>query len=262
MNLFQTQEYLDIFARHFCRPEDIVDKIWERYQDKLILLGMKPVLGQEEVTDYGPSDIVSLPSGYHQFMLDYIREDSPVFERFRRQAVNQEVSPYLDLPPSWDEYLSHLARKQRKELKRKFKRLEEVKHNFFSANQPEVFFRLHRLSDPNKHKFMSQAMEVFFRDVLRAKFPDWQAELDFLEIEGRPAAAIVSFVSQDEVWLYNSGYDPDFAYYSAGLLLKAWKIRQAIAAGKKKFDFLRGNERYKYDLGAKDLSLYKIVINL
>ena len=28
------------------------------------------------------------------------------------------------------------------------------------------------------------------------------------------------------------------------------------------FDFLRGNERYKYDLGAKDKLLYKVIIDL
>ena len=72
-----------------------------------------------------------------------------------------------------------------------------------------------------------------------------------LKIEGKIATGIMSFESQDEYWLYNSGYDPEFSYYSVGLLLKAHSIKKAIEAGKKKYDFLRGNERYKYELGGK-----------
>ena len=38
--------------------------------------------------------------------------------------------------------------------------------------------------------------------------------------------------------------------YSAGLLLKALTIRHAIDEGLAYYDFLRGDEAYKYDLGA------------
>ncbi|MBU1322832.1 GNAT family N-acetyltransferase, partial [Patescibacteria group bacterium] len=124
------------------------------------------------------------------------------------------------------------------------------------------FVRLHRLSDPKKNKFMSEPMAEFFKDVYEAKIPGWQGRLDFLKIEGKFAAGIISFVSQDEWWLYNSGYDPEFSFYSAGLLLKAFSIKQAIEDGKKKYDFLRGGERYKYELGGKDLQLYRIEIKL
>ncbi len=261
MNLFQTQEYLDIFAKHFSKREDVVGNIWEKYQDKLVLLGMKPVLGKEEVTDFGHTDIAVLPSGYNAIRLDYIREDSNTYQRFKDKAVKQEVSPYLDLPGSWDEYLAGLERKKRKELKRKFKRLDEAKHEFVSRGSFDEFIRLHRLSDPNKNKFMSPQMALFFRDIFAAKFPGWQTELDFLNVEDRPAAAITSFSSSSETWLYNSGYDPQFSHYSVGLLVKAYKIKQAIESGKKKFDFLRGSERYKYDLGAKDLNLYRIELS-
>ena len=71
-------------------------------------------------------------------------------------------------------------------------------------------------------------------------------------------AVTLSFHYQDEVLLYNSGFDPEYGYLSAGLLLTADLIKQAIEQNKKIFDFLRGNERYKYDLGGKERNLYKI----
>ena len=265
MNLFQTKEYLAVFARHFCHQENIVDGIWEKQEDELILVGMKPVLGKEEVTDYGHDNISALPQEYKNIRLDYIREDSDTYRRFKDKAVKQEVAPYLDLPGTWEEYLGGLERKYRKELKRKIKRLEET--NSFYQCRPETvkgdfeqFIRLHRLSDPNKNRFMSEPMKAFFWDVVTAAIPGWAPNLCFLKINDEPAAGVVTFVSESEVWLYNSGYNPDQKHYSVGLLLKAHLIKTAIEAGKKKFDFLRGGERYKYELGAKDLPLYRIEV--
>ena len=267
MNLFQTKEYLAVFARHFCHQEDIVDGIWEKQTDKLILLGMKPVLGGEEVTDYGQDNLTALPSGYKNIQLDYIREDSQTYRQFKDKAIKVEVAPFIDLPDNWDDYLAGLERKHRKELKRKIKRLEEM--NSFYQCRPETvkadfeqFVRLHRLSDPNKNRFMSEPMKAFFWDVVTATIPGWVTNLCFLKINDEPAAGAVTFVSEAEVWLYNSGYNPDQKYYSVGLLLKAHLIKTAIEAGKKKFDFLRGGERYKYELGAKDLQLYRIKLEL
>ncbi len=258
--MFQSQEYSEIFKKNFCQEKDIVDSIWEIYGDKLILLGMKPVLGGQEVTDYAKTDIKRLPEGYKKIQLDYVREDSKTFSAFAKSygGTKQEVSPYINLPKSWEEYLNNLDRKYRKELKRKFRRLEETSYKIVAENNLQEFVHLHRLSDPAKNKFMSEPMARFFKDVYETKFPGWQTSLSFLKIEDKYAAGIMSFISQDEWWLYNSGYDPAFSYYSAGLLLKALSIKQAIEQGKKKYDFLRGSERYKYELGAKDLQLYKL----
>ena len=60
--------------------------------------------------------------------------------------------------------------------------------------------------------------------------------------------------------IYNSGYDPQYAYLSVGLLSKAACLRHAIEDGRKRLDFLRGNEPYKYDLGGKDLQVYRCLI--
>lgn len=261
MNLFQTQEYLEIFKKHFCREEDIVEGIWEKVEDKLILLGMKPVLGKEEVTDYAKTDIKNLPKGDKKIQLDYVREDSESFTSLRgvsSQVERQEVAPYIDLPKTWEEYLDGLKRKHRKEIKRKIKRLETVEYQVAQEDNLAEFVRLHRLSDPKKNKFMSEPMARFFQDVYETKFPGWQTSLSFLKIEDKYAAGVISFISQDEWWLYNSGYDPQFSFYSAGVILKALSIKKAIEAGKKKYDFLRGSERYKYELGGRDLQLYKL----
>jgi len=81
-----------------------------------------------------------------------------------------------------------------------------------------------------------------------------------LELEGKRVAALFCFEDDEELLLYNSGYDPQYAHLSVGLLSKATCLRGAIEAGKQRFDFLRGCEPYKYDLGGKDLPVYRCLI--
>ena len=87
-----------------------------------------------------------------------------------------------------------------------------------------------------------------------------QFRMALLELDGKRVAACISFDYLDSYLLYNSGYDPDFSYLSVGILNKAFAIREAIGAGKRYFDFLRGPERYKYDLGAVDRTIYRLVV--
>lgn len=288
MGLFQLREYQEVFAKHFCRKEEL---IWTKYGgfsskgEVVKFLGMETVLGGEEVTDYGDikaqdkrsawSEVIRelKEKGFKKLQLDYVREDSETYSFFKDDKSldvtrdKQEVAPYIELPESFDEYLGTLKRKHRKELKRKIKRIER-ENSFYQCTRETVeqdfeeFVRLHRLSDPQKNKFMSEKMKRFFWDVKTMKVEGWQSHLCFLKIEDKPVASIMTFESDEEVWLYNSGYDPEFSYYSVGLLLKSYKIKKAIEAKKKRYDFLRGGERYKYELGGKDLQLYKIEIEL
>ena len=257
MSLFQARECQEIFAKHFCDEKDV---IWTEYGGFSVksgvvkFLGMESVLGGEEVTDYG--DILAKDKtrawnklikqfkdgGYKKLQLDYVREDSETIKVLKDGEKShftkvtwdkQEVSPYIDLPESFEEYLESLKRKHRKELKRKINRLleKEVEYENLSKIKREdfeEFIGLHKLSDPEKDKFMSKEMKAFFWDVARIKFNEWQQKLWFLKIEGKRVAGCLSFENKEEVLTYNSGFDPEFGYYSVGLGLKVEMIKQAI----------------------------------
>ena len=49
---------------------------------------------------------------------------------------------------------------------------------------------------------------------------------------------------------------------SVGVLSKALCIRDSIERGKKRFDFLKGDEHYKYHLGGQEVQLYRCLIKL
>lgn len=257
---------------------------FEKIDDKAIFLGMKPVLNGQEVTDYG--DIVLHPSFQNNhkeiwdeikkwfsqnkirsIQLDYVRGDSKTYELFKDHASEQTIAPYIILPKTWDEHLKSLDRVDRKELKRKLRRLEIISYMYRSIDKSiqsdfDEFIRLHKSSSGEKDEFMTDGMKQFFWDLITVEKNGWRINLSFLQIEEKNTSAILSFENETNILGYNSGYDSSFNYYSVGLLLHAFKIKEAIEKGKKIYDFLRGTERYKYDLGGKDMKLYKIEVIL
>jgi len=62
------------------------------------------------------------------------------------------------------------------------------------------------------------------------------------------------------VGLYNSGFAPERAALSPGLVLLSHVIRDTIARGRARFDFLRGEERYKLEFEPRLEDVHRVVI--
>lgn len=184
-------------------------------------------------------------------------------------AVVEERCPVLDLPASWEEYLAGLSGKQRHELGRKLRRLErEVPqaraHRLTGRAAVEArfgdFVDLHRRSRAGKARFMDAAMEAFFRRALGELAEQDGAALWLLDAPGGPVAAFLTLEWDGTVGLYNSGFHPDHAALSPGLVLLAHLVGDAIARGCRRFDFLRGEERYKYDFGPTPEEVFRVTV--
>lgn len=188
---------------------------------------------------------------------------------YRVETTKEDVCPQMELPATWEDYLAGLEAKARHELRRKLRRLEQAgaRHSCFLpeaatlAADLEDFFRLMRLSrQPEKAEFLTLERERFFRTICHDLQEPGYLRLCFLEIGSQRVAAALAFDYGSVRYLYNSGYDPAYAYWSVSLLLKAYCIQDAIAQGLRRFDFLRGDEAYKYDLGGRDLEIWEATI--
>jgi CelD/BcsL family acetyltransferase involved in cellulose biosynthesis len=198
------------------------------------------------------------------------RERVKAFARSNGFEVEEEaeaVSPRLDLPGTWDEYLASLGKKDRHELRRKIRRLYEsgakVEFDVLSEQADVVaamddFLDLHTRSRQDKTDFMTPEMESFFRRMASAMSAEGLIRLFMLRINGKPAATVLCFDAGSHLYLYNSGYDPEFSGLSVGLVSKALVLQWAIENGMSGLDFLRGDEPYKYDLGATDQQIYRL----
>ena len=180
-----------------------------------------------------------------------------------------EITAVLSLPEDFETYLDKLDRKNRHELKRKMRRLDrEAPGSRLVTSQPETmdqdllaFFGLHLLSEGLKGKFLRPERATFFARLAEVFAPMGMLSLDFLEIDGKKIASTFSFVFEETFYLYNSAYDPSLKRLSPGLILVTKLIQRSIAEGHRLFDFLRGSERYKFDLGAEALPLHSLVIS-
>jgi len=269
-----------------------------RQREKII--GLAPLLvnketasfiGSTDVCDY--LDFVIIPGREQDFfkvMLDDLREkginqldlrplrpDSTVLSHLVSIAQNrgyevlchpEDVSLVLDLPSTWDEYLAILNKKQRHEVRRKLRRLWEagnVEHRCVEVGREvedylDIFLKLFSLSRDEKASFMNPKMESFFRSLAKAMAEIGLLRLGIIQLDKVPVAMTMGFDYNDSHYLYNSAYDPQFNYLSVGLLCKVLCLKESIEKGRKKWDFLKGGEPYKYQLGGQEIPLYSCQI--
>lgn len=188
----------------------------------------------------------------------------------RRYSLEvEEVSPRITLPADFETYLSGLNKKDRHELRRKRRRLEDaggwVVRESSAETLPqdlEVFFRLHAVSTRAKADFLTPDVQRFFRHICHHLLEEGWLCLRTLDHLDRPVAAVLGFVYANKLLLYNSGYEPGLLSLSPGVVLMSEEVRLAIEAGLEELDFLRGNEKYKYDLGATDVDLLHLTVEL
>ena len=179
----------------------------------------------------------------------------------------EDRCPVIELPETWDAYLSALSGKDRHELRRKLRRAEAGQPRVEVARTPAAmsvlmdgFVALHRRSKVGKARFMDDAMEVFFRELGQSLAEAGRAALWMLWLEDRPAAALFCLEQAGTVSLYNSGFDPEARAMSPGVVLIARTIQDAIARGFRRYDFLRGEEPYKYGFGAVPTEVLRVTL--
>jgi CelD/BcsL family acetyltransferase involved in cellulose biosynthesis len=182
----------------------------------------------------------------------------------------QVVCPIIRLPAQFEDYVQNLEKKERHELRRKIRRAEATEgvswyaitgqdytHDLDEA--AESFIALMMRSRSDKSDFMTDEMRRFFHQMIHATHDGGFLHLAFLEVNGVKAATYLSFDYNQKRLVFNSGLETEgFQSLSAGIVLAARIIDEAIQKGYTEFDFLRGDERYKYQLGAKDTWIYHV----
>ena len=251
-------------------------------------------LGGEQVTDY--LDALVLPAHAEAFWREFLERGLPALgggplrlaglvegtpalsllpricrERGLPFAVEEmDRAPYVSLPGSFDAYLERLGRKERHELRRKMRRagdllpelsFRETRTAAELATDLPSFVALHRKSHPAKEAFMDEAMEAFFRDLAEGFLASGNLRLAFLSTMGVDVASVFQFRTDASLLLYNSGYDPAHRAANPGIVLIARCIGRAVEEGCAEYDFLRGSERYKYDLGGADRIVYRLTVS-
>lgn len=207
-------------------------------------------------------------------LLEYVPADTPTLDAmtevlgasgYRVTREKLVTSPRIALAADFETYVQGLGKKERHELRRKLRRFESAPGTSFrwakDHERPAVldrFFALHRLSKGDKAAFMTDSTEAFFRDVADALAAAGWLRLGVVRAYDQDAAVLFAFAYGDTLALYNAAYDPALGSLSLGIASHAFAVRDAIAQGFKIYDLLRGDEPYKYDLGAVDRWLWRL----
>ncbi len=192
-----------------------------------------------------------------------VRQDLTLVE-----SIN-EVCPVIQLPTSFETYLQSLDSKQRREVQRKLRRAQGAEAVFHIIGfdddllqAVDDFLFLLQKSTFEKRDWLNHGRRSLFYTVAKAAQQAGTLQLSFMEIDGRRAAGLFNFDYENRIWVYNSGLDPDdFGSLSLGVVLTSKSIEWAIENGRSEFDFLRGDEAYKYRFGAEDTKIYRLDIS-
>jgi CelD/BcsL family acetyltransferase involved in cellulose biosynthesis len=169
----------------------------------------------------------------------------------------------LILPNSYEEYIDDLPRKKKHELKRKKSRFQEQYPEAELKESKDIeifesFVTFHKTADGEKGSFMKDEVIIFFRNLLAMN--GWK--IYYLETNNTIAACCFVFEDESGSYLYNSSKNNSFNEVNPGIIIIDKIIEKLINKNYIFFDFLKGTERYKFDLGGTATQLYDLEITL
>ena len=234
----------------------------------------------------GPPDSIYGSVEWDVVDLRRLRDDDPALpaleDAFRACAEahgwevcreQEDVCPLLEVPDGgWDAYLATLDKRDRHEVRRKWRRLEAAGDARFVLEPPtraqvDAFIELHQARWGEEGLFRqteggARSRRFLYRLAeLEAAEPDG-AQLHFgqLRVNGRAIFAAAGFDDARTTYFYNMGIAPDARELSPGVNGTAAYLRNRIEAGRRRFDFMRGDEPYKYEWGARDRPLQRLLV--
>lgn len=209
-----------------------------------------------------------------------IRGDSPNLPILRNiledtsLTVTERIniqSPYISIDRDWTSYFNALSKNVRSDIRRRL--------NYLSRMEKAELIHLHKVeditgtldiiksihvkcrqakgetslyADENKFKFVSMIMKQF-------SDRKW-LDIVFLKLNDRIIAYSLGFVYDNTVSYWNAGFDPEFSKLSPGKMLLYHWIRDSFEAGYREFDFMIGEEPYKFQWTSRVRPNYEFLL--
>lgn len=197
-------------------------------------------------------------------LLSALPEYSPTLSLLRTYSIpweagEAECCPAIALPADWETYHSALSKRKRKNIRHTHNVLDGAFPGRWGWERVEdpaeleptmsTMIRLHQakwaaLGKPGG--FADATTVAFHQAISRRLLEQGRLWLYRLCIDGRVAAIEYAYAYRDRVYAFASGVDFSLADYSPGQVLMEVMIREAIRAGMRHYDFLRGDEAYKF----------------
>lgn len=189
------------------------------------------------------------------------------------EQTKLNVCPYIDLSEhSWESYLATLGPNVRKNIKRCLRNLPKAfrmrvdcaPETLDAGVALEILMELHRKrwdASGRSEAFQSESVIAFHREFVRLAAERGWLRLITMHLDRVPASALYGLLYRGTFCFYQSGFDPLFSKYSVGLATMALAVNTAIEGGALEFDFLHGDEEYKFHWTREARDLARIEIH-
>ena len=255
-----TRKYLRYIPKktiHFIGIDrsDYQDFIYSKANERLIM----PLL--DELANRYPKDLISF---------DNIVEHSPsrkILDKYLEAGNNGRkaqttTAPYINLP---DVTKKDFRKKTYMNLKRQLNRDGELILRQVERNEIDkylsVLFELHQEKWEDQGLFKEDKNKTFYHKLARGLFEKGLLDLSILSHDGEVVAIHFGFLYNNTFYYYKPTYNEEFAKYSPGNIL----LMELIDVAKKKeleiFDFLKGEETYKFRYTNRSISLYQYLLS-
>jgi len=186
-------------------------------------------------------------------LLSKMPESCPVFE-----LAEGAICPYISIPDSVDVFMKGLTpdfrynlRRYMRKIKRDYGKVELKEYDKLGSIEEavKIFMELHQKAWESKGMpgvYHAQKNRNFFLDVSKAFARKGWLALYFLTANDEPIAGLYCFEYKQKMLGCLSGFDPDYFKYSVGNLIIAKVVEKCIQRKIEEFDFLKGNEPYKF----------------
>jgi CelD/BcsL family acetyltransferase involved in cellulose biosynthesis len=235
---------------------------------------------EAEVATAAGEALAEAPEPWSVISLDHVQTDEPWVEALgeatgRRLSARSRIAAPLPLieiasHESWDDYLATRSSNFRQQVRRFARRAAREANVRIRRTESAddlvgdlgTFFELHdkRFGDRGGSSLSAGRTRLFHLDFARAALTQGWLRLWFLELDGRPAAAWYGWRLGERYSYYNSGFDPAFAALSPGLVLISAVIESAFEEGAAEFDFLLGEESYKYRFAERERTVSDVTL--
>ena len=181
---------------------------------------------------------------------------APIGYKYADDPVDHAICPMVNLPENWDDYLGTLSANNRQKIRRLLKKVDAAEGYRIAFSKPEdIEQNLTILLDfwttkwgPKKGEDKAKEIARTNRLMLMRCAEDGMLLLPIF-YHGDRAVALLAILVDDckkSLSFLITGRDETYDEMPAGYLLHAHCIRHAIEHGYATYDFLRGNEPYKY----------------
>jgi len=177
-------------------------------------------------------------------------------ERFRVEWHPPTPCPFLELNDSWEAYLGARPRpRMRREIRHDLQVMERLPGLRRTSVDDDGELQISTLLELWQGRWgkLPEPQLAQYRSVFRSCLKSGCLWLDILWDRDTPITGLLAFLDRKRrsFCFYITGFDERYAALSPGTVIIAHAIREAIRNGYRVFDFLRGDEPYKFSLGAE-----------